>query len=80
MVLGVNLGQICVSLSPKGETPVIARRNGITPGENMALSRGERRSFEISESRRGDMATSRQSSVETSFDDSKLVCQVRVKY
>ena len=80
MVLNVNLGQICTQLSEIGQAPATGRNDGLNSKENVAISRGERGSFEINEKREGPVASSRQSSVGVTFADAKAVCEVGEAY
>ena len=59
-VLGVTIGQVCLSLSPDGEVPV--------------ATRGERRAVEGREET--DRRHTRQASTTTSFTDARTICQV----
>ena len=79
MVLNVNLGQICTQLSEIGQVTATGR-NGLNSRENVAISRGDRRSFEINEKLEGPVASSRQSSVGVTFADAKAVCEVGEAY
>ena len=76
MVLNVTLGQICVELAETGQVPATGRNDGQSSRENVAISRGERRSFEMSEKQEDPVASSRQSSVGVTFADAKAVCEV----
>ena len=83
MVLGVNLGQVCVSLSPAGgagpgepignDYDYDYYAGGTGPGVSVSRVRGDRREVEADKE---NIATSRQRGVTTSFSDAKLVCQV----
>ena len=80
MVLNVNLGQICTQLSEIGQVTATGRNDGLNSRENVAISRGDRRSFEINEKLEGPVASSRQSSVGVTFADAKAVCEVGEAY
>ena len=74
-VLGVNIGEVCLSLTPAGvplpQVPVATGR-----GEVPVATRGERRAVEGRvqiTSRQGGGSTS------TSFEDARTICQVTVK-
>eukprot|EP00091_Calanus_sinicus_P025290 TRINITY_DN9567_c0_g1_i1.p2 TRINITY_DN9567_c0_g1~~TRINITY_DN9567_c0_g1_i1.p2 ORF type:complete len:173 (-),score=31.15 TRINITY_DN9567_c0_g1_i1:627-1145(-) len=75
VVLNVNLGQICTQLAPLGQVQPTGGNDSLSSRENVAISRGERRSFELSEKREDPVASSRQSSVEVSFADAEAVCE-----
>ena len=59
-VLGVTIGQVCLSLSPAGEVPV--------------ATRGERRAVEGG--KETDRRQTRQATTTTSFTDARTICQV----